>query len=414
VALVALTLAASPVIARVKVRGPKQWDIAANFKAGSANGGPQKHRVTLVTQMDRSRLPKLDALVSVWDGPISCAVYVPPDIDAKEHLESLADYHQKRELISRYVSLHTVIDLRQKPKAKSQKLLFPMNVLRNVAMANVETDYVLYIDADFLPSHGAREYLDSAVAKSSVSHLLRSKQVLVIPAFERYQSTEAPPGRTPWTVSRLFQEINDVQTVPFHMKGYFPGHAWTNFPKWVEVSQEKDPNPYKVSWHPGFEPYYLALAASLPQAYEGFLGFGYNKVCWVQEVACTHDFWVIPRVFVVHYNHDCEDTKVPEAKKNCAQERWKKHRAEQERNSLIAASEFQQYLRHTYGKEAVHKRCNWPRYKTRNGWTNKNPMKGLGITAKKFPKLSATKMTAPDTEQQFGQRQGEPRQILEM
>jgi hypothetical protein len=36
--LVALALAASPVIARAKVRGPKQWDIAANFKAMGYRG----------------------------------------------------------------------------------------------------------------------------------------------------------------------------------------------------------------------------------------------------------------------------------------------------------------------------------------------------------------------------------------
>jgi hypothetical protein len=408
-----LWMAGLPVRAKVKVRSSVEWGIEANFKAGSAVFG--KLRVTLAIQMDKSRLSKLDALVSVWDGPISCAIYVPPDIDTKKHLDSLTNYYQQHDLVSQYVSLHTVVDRRPK---KSGKHLFPMNVLRNVAMSNVHTDFVLYIDADFLPSHGARKYLDAAVVRPSVNRLLRSRQVFVVPAFERYQTASSGQQGGLWTVARLFQELNSGQTVPFHMKGYFPGHAWTDFPSWVRVSQKEDPEPYKVSWHPGFEPYYLALAASLPPAYDGFIGFGYNKVCWVQEVACTHDFWVMPKVFVVHYNHDCEDAKVvSRTKQNCAQERWKKHRAEQERNSLVAATEFHQYLKRSYGKETVQKRCNWPRYKTKRGWINRNPMKELGITVKKFPKLSSTSMETHsamlDTEQ-FGTREGGVRQLHEM
>ncbi len=42
---------------------------------------------------------------------------------------------------------------------------YPINFLRNVALNHTKTDYVLLLDADFLPSFGLREYLLDLIPK---------------------------------------------------------------------------------------------------------------------------------------------------------------------------------------------------------------------------------------------------------
>lgn len=60
--------------------------------------------------------------------------------------------------------------------------LYPINQLRNVALAQVLTPYVFLSDIDFLPAHSLYDYLRASIEQLE----LRSgrKVALVVPAFE--------------------------------------------------------------------------------------------------------------------------------------------------------------------------------------------------------------------------------------
>lgn len=93
------------------------------------------------------RLQMLEAICKHWEGPISLALYLS-DAEAQQFLR----YAQGSEvLMSRgNVGYHIVYKEGQ---------FYPVNLLRNVAMQQVNTPYMFLSDIDFLPMYGLYEYL---------------------------------------------------------------------------------------------------------------------------------------------------------------------------------------------------------------------------------------------------------------
>ena len=120
---------------RVKMQRSQPWKVVRNFKAAAA-ANKNGHLVTLATQMGMNRLEKLDILAAAWSGAISCAVYISSAAEAADQLRMLAKHYEQHERVSEHVSLHTVVDMRP-PASRPTQRLFPMNMLRNIAMANI-------------------------------------------------------------------------------------------------------------------------------------------------------------------------------------------------------------------------------------------------------------------------------------
>lgn len=93
------------------------------------------------------RLQMLEAICKHWEGPISLALYLS-DAEAQQFLR----YAQGSDvLMSRgNVGYHIVYKEGQ---------FYPVNLLRNVAMQQVNTPYMFLSDIDFLPMYGLYEYL---------------------------------------------------------------------------------------------------------------------------------------------------------------------------------------------------------------------------------------------------------------
>lgn len=121
---------------------------------------------------------------------------------------------------------------------------YPINTLRNVALAQVTTPFVFLTDVDFLPMFSLYDYLKRSVAAMGLESA--SKKALVVPAFEtqRYRITfpktkaellnmldmgmsrilaRAECYNAPCTVGTLF-------TFRYHV--WTRGHAPTNYQRW--------------------------------------------------------------------------------------------------------------------------------------------------------------------------------------
>uniref|UniRef100_A0A9J7Z558 LARGE xylosyl- and glucuronyltransferase 1 n=1 Tax=Cyprinus carpio carpio TaxID=630221 RepID=A0A9J7Z558_CYPCA len=186
--------------------------------------------VTLVAQLSMDRLQMLEAICKHWEGPISLALYLS-DAEAQQFLR----YAQGSEvLMSRSnVGYHIVYKEGQ---------FYPVNLLRNVAMGQVNTPYMFLSDIDFLPMYGLYEYL-------------------------RYHV---------WT----------------------KGHAPTDFAKWRTAT-----TPYRVQWEADFEPYVMVRRES-PEYDRRFVGFGWNKVAHIMELdAQEYEFVVLPNAYMIHMPH---------------------------------------------------------------------------------------------------------------
>ncbi|KAM9309758.1 xylosyl- and glucuronyltransferase LARGE1 isoform 4-T4 [Pholidichthys leucotaenia] len=235
--------------------------------------------VTLVAQLSMDRLQMLEAICKHWEGPISLALYLS-DAEAQQFLR----YAQGSEvLMSRgNVGYHIVYKEGQ---------FYPVNLLRNVAMRQVNTPYMFLSDIDFLPMYGLYEYLRKSVVQLDMAN---SKKALVVPAFETLRYRLSYPKSKAELLSQL--DMGTLFTFRYHV--WIKGHKPTDFAKWRTAT-----TPYRVQWEADFEPYVMVRRDS-PEYDRRFVGFGWNKVAHIMELdAQEYEFVVLPNAYMIHMPH---------------------------------------------------------------------------------------------------------------
>ena len=237
--------------------------------------------VTLVAQLSSERLAMLEPILSHWTGPVSLALYLT-DPESQAFLEL---YSSSALLSGRCnVGYHVVY---------KEGAHYPVNMLRNLALEQAVSEYVFLSDIDFIPSPGSSESL-----RSSIPSVLsdQADRVLVVPAFENthYSSQDFPS-----TKADLIKMLDVGEMFTFRSKEWPQGHRPTNFPQWRTATI-----PFTVKWEPDFEPYIVARRENLPRYDTRFVGFGWNKVSHIMELAARDaEFVVLPDVFMVHQPH---------------------------------------------------------------------------------------------------------------
>ncbi|KAG8438395.1 hypothetical protein GDO86_008903 [Hymenochirus boettgeri] len=215
--------------------------------------------VTLVAQLSMDRLQMLELICRHWEGPMSLALYLS-DAEAQQFLR----YAQASEVLQSRtnVGYHVVYKEGQ---------LYPVNLLRNVALKNAQTPYVFLSDIDFLPMYGLYESLKKSIAQLDS---YRSPKALIVPAFETLRYRLSFPKSKAELLSML--DMGALYTFRYHV--WEKGHAPTNYAKWRTAV-----TPYSVEWAPDFEPY-VVVKRDCPEYDQRFLGFGWNKVSHIMEL----------------------------------------------------------------------------------------------------------------------------------
>ncbi|KAM6130832.1 xylosyl- and glucuronyltransferase LARGE2 [Pterocles gutturalis] len=240
---------------------------------------PDPTDVTLVAQLSMDRLQMLEAICKHWAGPISLALYMS-DAEAQQFLR----YAQASEVLSarRNVAYHIVYKEGQ---------FYPINLLRNVALANTQTPYVFLTDIDFLPMYGLYDYLRNSIQQLE---LPQRKAALIVPAFETLHYRLTFPKSKAELLSML--DMGSLYTFRYHV--WPKGHAPTDYAKWRTATV-----PYRVAWQPDFEPY-VVVRRDCPKYDQRFVGFGWNKVSHIMELdAQEYELLVLPNAFMIHMPH---------------------------------------------------------------------------------------------------------------
>uniref|UniRef100_A0A8C3BL48 LARGE xylosyl- and glucuronyltransferase 2 n=1 Tax=Cairina moschata TaxID=8855 RepID=A0A8C3BL48_CAIMO len=240
---------------------------------------PNPTDVTLVAQLSMDRLQMLEAICKHWAGPISLALYMS-DAEAQQFLR----YAQASEVLSarRNVAYHIVYKEGQ---------FYPINLLRNVALANAQTPYVFLTDIDFLPMYGLYDYLRNSIQQLELPH---RKAALIVPAFETLHYRLTFPKSKAEVLSML--DMGSLYTFRYHV--WPKGHAPTDYAKWRTATV-----PYRVAWQPDFEPY-VVVRRDCPKYDQRFVGFGWNKVSHIMELdAQEYELLVLPNAFMIHMPH---------------------------------------------------------------------------------------------------------------
>eukprot|EP01043_Picozoa_sp_COSAG02_P016471 COSAG02_NODE_726_length_18005_cov_69.224897_1_plen_1352_part_00 len=261
--------------------------------------------VTLVTQCSEDRLGQLERTAARWTGPIAAAVLVQSSVSVararvKQWLSSTA-----AEGCWRCVLL--VQDRRRPDVAVAAGALYPINALRNLALAAVETDLLLVVDVDQVPSAGLANALQER-APTLLEALLSSCTALVVPAFEPVDGFKVVDSEL--TARNLADWRRDGSVATFGATTYPPGHGSTDESGWLPLALHQEPTPLdprdwpQCPYSEGYEPYLIVSRVGAPPFDERYEGYGRNKIAWVRHLNLLgFSFFACPFGYLMHQPH---------------------------------------------------------------------------------------------------------------
>lgn len=272
--------------------------------------------VTVAVHSDTSRFHRLLFLIKRWQGPVSASIYMKSTDDISKLVEFVSTYSEELA----WTDIHVLME--------DSELDYPHNLLREMALRSIETEYFLLLDVDFVTPPNASAGIHQLIRQDAdLRAALHNRTWMVLPAFERHLDfflTEeniltmegAKSDILPKNKQEALKLWDDDEMDPFHLKQVSWGHGSTNFSRWYIEPEDrkknhnhKDQRPsfYPIGYEIGFEPYVLGCKCKdvvLPKYWPGFRGFGYNKFTFFIEAHFMgFQFAVLEDYFVVHLPH---------------------------------------------------------------------------------------------------------------
>jgi hypothetical protein len=182
--------------------------------------------VTYTTHADYTFLDNLVPLLERWQGPVSLAMHAPgtdfaPTLEAIRYARDCLS-----PLISEFVTFHVFFGTRHVPKQvpsasnvisepancsvpapwmnvtsaslykTKAKILYPVNIGRNVARESAVTHYILPSDIELYPSPGLIQNFLDMVRRQEPPLLHPNPKVFPLPIFELEKGVELPANKT--------------------------------------------------------------------------------------------------------------------------------------------------------------------------------------------------------------------------
>lgn len=217
--------------------------------------------VTYTTHADYTFLDNLEPLLDRWQGPVSLALYAP----GADFQPTLATIQYLREcgspLVADLVTFHIYFEGKHMPKEIPQagntavavncsgsppwtgvqasslyktqkKLLYPVNVGRNIAREAATTHYILPSDIELYPSPGViPDFLDM-IRRREATLLNNNPKVFPLSIFELEAGAVIPDNKT-----HLVEMLKTGKAIPFHKK-VCPGcHNVPKAKEWLTTKQ---------------------------------------------------------------------------------------------------------------------------------------------------------------------------------
>ncbi|KAL8287318.1 hypothetical protein RQP46_003770 [Phenoliferia psychrophenolica] len=272
--------------------------------------------VTLVTQFSISRLTRFERTLSLWTGPISLSIYLTDSSD----ISTLESYLlSSPSLLSSYRSIALTIikpSYEGTEAALVERLRYPINRLRNLALDIAPTAHVLVTDADFVPSPDMHSILETRavplISHPAASGRTRSptlrRTAVVISAFvlSPPSNTTIPYPSTPSELSTLLSSHPPLATLTDPNAGHGP-----SLPSLL-LSPSSSPS-FDICYEPQWEPYYVLHTPSHPLYDERFTDQGGDKQSHALLLnALGYSFKALRDVWFMHPPKDALSTKEDE------------------------------------------------------------------------------------------------------
>jgi hypothetical protein len=312
---------------------------------------------TLVSQASAERLWMLPYICQRWQGPIVLAIDMVGFTSEDEDLLSSSRLQHCLQLhVVRFPPTST-----KKEGEKTDRPPYPINTLRNLAVAEVQTSHYLLTDVDFWPSEGLypllrrlsaslgqkeedmneKEHEDNMTAVANTQDVfLDPLHALVVPAF-RYlgardvalseEDTQKKAKRDEKTTLATLaaRARNETSLIPFETDSLMScldrrdcivfdqyknpgGHGTTNSSYWAHAQGRAEIRPIPCLRSRMYEPYVvLRRCPTTPPFAEAFTGYGWNKIQHIHHLrARGFKFSVLPPpAFLVHFPHEASESR---------------------------------------------------------------------------------------------------------
>ena len=304
------------------------------FSSKTYSETPKHHSLTLVTHSSLKNLYYLQTTSSVWNSPISVAIWAHGDLTrlleliyiltiscAHKHALHVSilvptsmphnvdiskiDWDQvlspspqtcsERTIHNRLYALRA---LEPESNYSNKKVSYPNNQLRNIALTGVQTSHALVLDIDILPSVDLDKLF---ITYSHVNEMVAesTNSAFILPVFE---SEKMQTNR--WKIDRLQKELKDGTVRQFYGKLCPQCQGATQYTNWIERQSKNLDSPmdgYAVPYVPGWEPFIIMRTDSHPKYDERFKQFGYNRMSLICELYLAgKTFYVLDKVFLIH------------------------------------------------------------------------------------------------------------------
>jgi hypothetical protein len=195
--------------------------------------------LTLATQLSLERLEMLLHLAQAWSGPVVAIVYVSCDI-----APSASDCTVQHQWQSAYLvkKVNEALEVAAHPEAWTvhyffetrNGALYPINRLRNQARAATATDWVLVLDADFVPGPTLASDFSAALEGMDRDVLQEPLFAFVVPAFEA-QAADRGSSPTLQTKADVLAACRAGTVVPFRLGETPRSHGATDYTRWQDA-----------------------------------------------------------------------------------------------------------------------------------------------------------------------------------
>mmetsp|Transcript_8786 Transcript_8786/g.25557 ORF Transcript_8786/g.25557 Transcript_8786/m.25557 type:complete len:491 (+) Transcript_8786:68-1540(+) len=289
----------------------REFEEASETKVANSPGAEQLGgiAISLVSQTSEERVWMVEHICKRWPGALAIAVYV------RGNPNKVMQTHRK---VEKYGACSTDNEVRIALEVLHGKKeeAYPINKLRNLAIARVSTTHFLLVDIDLWPSEELYAVLTRSMATDMAVEvkddqdelsLKSSKVAIVAPAFELSASafTHLHEAELAEKVPKTFAELKECHAKGncFVFKKSTNTHRSTDYNRWWS---HNDVTAYQIDCFDSirYEPY-VVVPADAPRFDERFVGYGKNKIQFIQHLRMSgFRFVTMSRGFVIHVPHD--------------------------------------------------------------------------------------------------------------
>ncbi|XP_008559945.1 beta-1,4-glucuronyltransferase 1 [Microplitis demolitor] len=290
--------------------------------------------VTYTTHADFTFLDNLEPLLRRWQAPVSIALHAPgtdfqPTLDSIRYLRNCGS-----PLVSQFTTFHIYFNSKHVPRSvpssekvlssepyncslgapwsnqnvinnkmykNEKKLLYPVNVGRNIARESAITHYVLASDIELYPNPGLPDNFLEMIRKNDHPALSKSNpKVFVLPIFEVDKKSQPPVNKT-----ILIKMLKSGSAIPFHKRLCSICHNIPKGKEWQDAVETTDLTVFHVGKRTGnfahWEP--IFIGTNNEPMYEERLSWEGKSDKMPQGYALcvlNYDFLILNNAFLVH------------------------------------------------------------------------------------------------------------------